>query len=335
MSKSIPVRRCRYPTDIPSLAKYILSDNDCKSIGVLTGAGISVASGIPDFRSTGGMYDTLRPELITATPRERKLMESDPTDVVSWNIFHANQFPYLEVRRPFILGTQQQQWKATLGHWFFDLLEQKTTKLTRLYTQNIDGLFYQLANLPPEKLVDVHGTIANVTCELCNHPIPLTDFCDKVRKNIKDIYNIDADAPKESTHILCEKCNQPTVKPTTVLFGRSLPQEFFELSEQDMPKLDLLIIAGTSLVVSPANTLVFLASKDAARVLINREPAGETLGLDCSKEASESESHRDLFLQGDCDNVLLELTKELGWMDDLLKLRNKLPPASASLLSNS
>ena len=59
---------------ISSLAKFILS-SECKSIGILTGAGVSVASGIPDFRSVGGLYDTLQPDLITATPAQRSMNE--------------------------------------------------------------------------------------------------------------------------------------------------------------------------------------------------------------------------------------------------------------------
>jgi NAD-dependent SIR2 family protein deacetylase len=133
-----------------SLAKFILS-SECKSIGILTGAGVSVASGIPDFRSVGGLYDTLQPDLITATPAQKKMMKHDPMSVVTWDMFSQNQFPYMEVRRPFILGTQRQQWKATIAHRFFELLHNNNTimktddhennnnKLTRIYTQNIDG----------------------------------------------------------------------------------------------------------------------------------------------------------------------------------------------------
>ena len=92
----------RLPTDVSSLAKFIVSP-ECRSIAILTGAGISVATGIPDFRSPGGMYDTLRPELITATAAQRRAMAADPTAVVLKDMFFANAFPYLEVRRPFIL----------------------------------------------------------------------------------------------------------------------------------------------------------------------------------------------------------------------------------------
>ena len=57
---------------------------------LLSGAGVSTASGIPDFRSAGGMYDTLQPELLTASETEKALMERDPTYVVSWDIFKDN-----------------------------------------------------------------------------------------------------------------------------------------------------------------------------------------------------------------------------------------------------
>jgi len=80
-----------------------------KSVAFLTGAGVSVSAGIPDFRSPGGMYDTLRPELLTATDAQRRAMSVDPTAVVSWDIFGVNQLPYLELRKPFIEGAHSQK----------------------------------------------------------------------------------------------------------------------------------------------------------------------------------------------------------------------------------
>jgi NAD-dependent SIR2 family protein deacetylase len=116
------------------------------NIVVLTGAGVSTGAGIPDFRSPGGMYETLRPELITATEKQRKRMKEDPTEVVGIPLFSENQFPYLEVRRPFILGTFANHWKATLSHFFFRVLSDKGL-LRRLYSQNIDGLDLQAGPL--------------------------------------------------------------------------------------------------------------------------------------------------------------------------------------------
>ena len=315
------------PVDVAGLARFILSQ-DCQSIAILTGAGISTASGIPDFRSPGGMYDTLRPELITATPEQQRRMRNDPTEVVSWSMFAQNAFPYLEVRRPFILGTQQNQWRATIGHRFMELLHVKSKKLKRIYTQNIDGLDFQCHQIPSSKIIPVHGTIREASCEGCGTNIENNDFCDMVRTNIKDIYEVDATAPTESKPILCPNCQRPLVKPKTVLFGRSLPSEFSDSLEGDVSHLDLLLIIGTSLVVAPANRLVQVVPKTTIRVVVNNDPVGSALGIVySSKDKYDHESTRDLFLQGDCDDVLLQLTTELGWLDDLDP--DVLPPLSA------
>jgi NAD-dependent deacetylase sirtuin 2 len=316
------------PVDLAGLARLILS-NECQSIALLTGAGVSVASGIPDFRSPGGMYATLRPELLTASKQERNLMQSDPTYVVSWDIFKKNQFPYLEVRRPFILGTRDKMWKPTIAHRFAELLHRKTNKLTRIYTQNIDGLDRH-CNIPLDKIVPVHGSLAQVSCEGCGHQADFDEFCTEVRLNIKDIYNQDEQAPATSTPILCKECNRPLVKPSTVLFGRDLPAEFFELSEVDLPRLDLLIVAGTSLVVSPANSLVYRVPESTIRVIVNQEPVGAELGIEYGQPAK-----RDLFAQGNCDEVFLDLIRKLGWMDDLNDMIDELPPQSADLVRNT
>lgn len=323
------VGKMKRPSDIASLAKYILS-SECKNIAILTGAGVSVAAGIPDFRSPGGMYDTLKPELITATQEQRALMAAMPNAVVLADVFHQNAFPYLEVRRPFILGVQQKQWQATLSHRFFECLHTKTGKLRRLYTQNIDGLDYQCPELSKtDKIVPVHGSIGRVACEGCGAPCDFDDFCVRLRRNIKDIYKTDPNAPDESSPIPCDRCKKPLVKPTTVLFGSSLPASFFEARQRDMPVIDLLIVAGTSLVVSPANSLVQLVNKDALRVVVNNERVGEELGIKYGGEPSVS---RDMHAEGECDDIFLSLMVELGWLDALEAIRDELPEQSRSRL---
>jgi NAD-dependent SIR2 family protein deacetylase len=316
------------PVDIAGLARLILSP-ECKSIAILSGAGVSTSSGIPDFRSPGGMYDTLRPELITANKYERKLMEEDPTYVVSWDIFKHNAFPYLEVRRPFILNTRKQVWKSTIAHRFAELLHVKTQKLTRVYTQNIDGLDRQCKEIPPDKIVNVHGTISKASCEGCGREQDYDAFCDSVQSKIKDIYKMDPNALEESSPIPCENCGKPLVKPSTVLFGRPLPFDFFENVPGDLESLDLLLVAGTSLVVSPANHLVFSVPDTTIRVVVNVDPVGAELGIDYGPNPE-----RDFFAQGTCDQVFLALITELGWLDNLKTKMVFLPEGSVKLIQS-
>ena len=277
-----------------------------KKICLLTGAGVSVSSGIPDFRSPGGMYDTLQPELLTASAHERLAMHEDPTYVVSMDLFENNQVPYLELRRPFILGVAEKKWKPTIAHAFAQILDRKGM-LTRLYTQNIDGLDYQLG-IDPEKIVAVHGSLGRVECEFCQAEMETDVFRSAVAANIKDIYDIDKNAPKSSSNIHCPHCKMSGVKPATVLYGGNLPGTFFECMERDKDAVDLLFVCGTSLTVYPAASLPEEVSDKTTKCLVNLELVG---------------SEVDVFLQGKCDEVFLEMIHALGWMDDLLNLDPK------------
>ena len=279
---------------------------------------MSVSAGIPDFRSPGGMYDTLRPELLTATEEERGWMQMDPTAVVSWGLFHRNQLPYLELRRPFILGTAQHTWKATLSHYFLRLLHDKGM-LQRLYTQNIDGLDFQLG-LPSDLIIPVHGSMGKVECEVCKAPEDYDHFCKRLKSNVKDIYGIDPDAPAESSQIDCLKCGKPFVKPATVLYGRSLPPEFFHHSESDCTLTNVLLVIGTSLTVYPAASLPEMVSSGASVVLVNRDSVGSSI---------------DIFLDGDCDDTLWEVTKALGWTNDLLQYSASMSESSQRLIEDN
>ena len=190
-----------------------------------------------------------------------------------------------------------------------------------MYTQNIDGLS-NAVNLPDDKVVSVHGTISKASCENCGKEMDFGNFCDMVESKIKDIYN-PQNGPKESEVICCDACGKATVKPKTVMFGSSLPDEFFERADEDLPRTDLLIVAGTSLVVSPANSLVYRVSDTTYRVIINNQKVGKELGIDYGPNAE-----RDFFAQGDCDNVFLDLICELGWLKDLNEVADNLPENS-------
>ena len=299
----------------------------------LTGAGTSVSAGIPDFRSPGGMYDTLRPELLTASPDQRAAMDSDPTQVVSWSMFSQNQFPYLEVRRPFILGIAEKKWRPTATHFFMRLCEDKG-KLKRVLTQNIDGLDYQ-TGISDEKIVSVHGSMGQIACEGCNASMDSSAFKSAVRTNIKDIYGVDganANAPRVSKEILCEECGRPLVKPNTVLYGRSLPPAFFTAVEEDFPAdggmVNILFVAGTSLTVQPAASVPAHATA-SFRVVVDLHPVGGNM-FDFG--SGEEENKRDIFLQGKCDEVFVDLAAECGWLDELASFAPEMSESSKVLI---
>jgi len=286
-----------------------------------------LSSGIPDFRSAGvGLYDTLRPELLTASELEQALIEDDPTLALDKGMFLENPLPMLETKRSFILGINEKKWKATLAHRFVEMLHTKLGKLTRLYTQNIDGLEMQ-THLPKEKVVPVHGTMAAAACEMCGEEMDFDEFCGKVRTNIKDITGLDCTAPTQSTPIVCQACQNPTMKPTIVLFRGQMPKDFHVKAAQDLPDCDLLIIMGTSLTVAPANSLVYRIPPTALRMVMNNEPVGRRLGIDYSED-----SLRDVWAHGYTDETCLNLAEKMGWLDDLAGILEELPDSSAELL---
>ena len=205
-------------------------------------------------------------------------MKIDPTYVVSWDIFRSNPFPYLEVRRPFILGLHDQTlWKPTIFHFFTRLLYDKNL-LLRHYSQNIDGLDFKI-DVPTSKLILVHGSLSQVSCEGCGREMLNKTFTKLVKKQIKDIYGKDADAPKSSTCIICPGCSKPLVKPSTVLYGRKLPAAFEKNASKDAQAASLVIVAGTSLTVFPAASLPDLAPS-ATRVVINRDYGAGSTSID-------------------------------------------------------
>ena len=183
-------------------------------------------------------------------------------------------------------------------------------------------------NLPNEKVVAVHGTMHKASCENCGAEMNFDNFCNQVETKIKDIYNLQSEnGKKESEEICCDACGKATVKPKSVLFGSSLPTEFFECIEKDLPSADLLLIAGTSLVVSPANSLVYRVPNSTYRVVINNERAG--------KELQYLFTHpfiRDCFIQGSCEEVFLDLITELGWLEDLNRVIDNLSEDSVNLM---
>ncbi|KAG8467337.1 hypothetical protein KFE25_000653 [Diacronema lutheri] len=202
-----------------------LRSEACANVGVLAGAGVSVAAGIPDFRSPTGLYATLPVDRISATAAQRELIRREPTYVVERGMFLQTALPYLEVRRPFILGTHEGRWRPTAAHRLFEALDAQR-KLARVYTQNIDGLDL-MTSIARERIVCVHGTLGRAACEACGHEADFDDFARRVRAGIKDIYDVDPSAPAASSPVACACCGALSVKPMTVLFGGALPADVF------------------------------------------------------------------------------------------------------------
>lgn len=313
------------PNQLQQVAAFISSDQ-CRRILILAGAGMSVAAGIPDYRSENGFYATLSAQTLTATPQQQHAIQQDKTVALDQHLFLENPLPCLELKRDFILGVHEKRWKPTLAHHFCALLaQQQQTKLVRWYTQNIDGL--EDAALG-DKVIHVHGTMSQADCAHCGAVQDAQAFHQHVQTNIKDVTGQDPTAPSTSRPMVCTHCQKPAVKPAIVLFRSSLPRVFHDQLPHDVQDIDLLLVLGTSLRVAPANSIVWRVPSSCLRVVINREPVGQHLGI----RHLDEERKRDFHAAGDCEETVLELMEHLGWLPLLEDCVDDLPPSSAQLL---
>jgi NAD-dependent deacetylase len=210
-----------------------------RRILVLTGAGISTDSGIPDFRGPQGLW--------TRNPEAEKMA----------TIQHYVADP--EVRK--------RSWRSRLespalhaepndGHKALVMLERRGTLLA-LLTQNIDGL-HQRAGSSPSLVVEIHGTARDVTCLACGERAPMERALARVRAGEED--------PS------CRSCGG-ILKAATISFGQSLVPEDLRRAEQAARSCDLMLAVGTKLSVYPIAGVVPVAKEAGARVVIvNAEP---------------------------------------------------------------
>jgi NAD-dependent deacetylase len=242
-------------------ARYIVERST--SIVVLTGAGISTESGIPDFRGPQGVW--------TKDPEAERLS----------NIRHY--MADAEVRKlAWKSRLEHPAWGATpnAGHRALVELERRG-KLEALITQNIDGL-HQMAGSSPDKVIEVHGTMREVMCMSCGWRGPMTPVLDRVRAG-------DADPA-------CTRCSG-ILKSATISFGQGLDPAVIDHAMRAAARADLLLVVGTSLHVYPVAGVVPLAKSAGARVMIinaqptpfddladeiMRQPIGEVLPSLCS-----------------------------------------------------
>lgn len=182
--------------------------------------------------------------------------------------------------------------RPTLAHAFCKVLEEKGM-LRRIYTQNIDGL-EAIAGVSTDKLVECHGHFRSCSCIKCRSPMEI----DECRETII-----------ERTEVpICSNCGS-YVKPDIVFFGEELPNRFQELLSDDTDAADLLVVMGTSLMVMPVAGIPNWVANDCPRLLVNRERVGSFLSIQA----------RDVFLQGECDDGVQELSRLIGWEDLLSK----------------
>lgn len=150
-----------------------------------------------------------------------------PQSIFTLSYFKQNPDPFYQLSKE-IWPTK---FSPTKTHKFIKLLHDKKV-LLRCYTQNIDGL-ERIAGIPPDRLVEAHGTFSKCFCIQCNAKYSSTLFK-------KQVFN--------DQRPLCPYC-KGFVKPAIVFFGEDMPKRFKKLSIEDFSKCDLLIVMGTSLQV--------------------------------------------------------------------------------------
>ena len=207
---------------------------DARRITVLTGAGISTDSGIPDFRGPNGLW-TKNPAAEKMATLQHYMAEPE-VRVASWKAKLESDF---EIRQP------------NPGHLALASLERQG-RLDTLITQNVDGLHHKAGN-SPERIVEIHGTVREVVCMACDDRGPMESALERVRAG-------EADPP-------CNKCGG-ILKSATISFGQGLVPEDLERSEQAALSCDLAIAVGSTLSVYPIANVIPIAKNAGARVII-------------------------------------------------------------------
>ncbi|MBI1248916.1 NAD-dependent protein deacylase [bacterium] len=209
-----------------------------QSAVVFTGAGISTESGIPDFRSPGGVWTKYRTVYFDEFCESAEARHEYWTQKVEAHTQFAEADPNIGHR--------------TLAKW-----EQQGT-IRGIITQNIDGL-HQLAG--SREVMELHGTAREVYCLDCAAHFPVDPFVEQFRET--------NEVP------LCPECGDGRLKHATISFGQSLPERLLQLAYQWCWEADVILSIGSSLVVYPAAGLPEVGKRRGAKlVIVNRDPTG-------------------------------------------------------------
>jgi NAD-dependent protein deacetylase/lipoamidase len=207
----------------------------CGSAAAFTGAGISTASGIPDFRSPGGIWSRYRPvpfQEFVADPEARRRY---------WLYKKETYRDFAEAR-------------PNAAHLALARME-SAGRLGAVVTQNIDGLHQEAGS---ERVLELHGTNRRVLCIRCAASWPAAVIQARLIEG--------CEVPE------CEHCGG-LLKAATVSFGQALPEDVLAAAFHIATTVDLLLVLGSSLVVHPAASIPMAAAEAGVRlVIVNREP---------------------------------------------------------------
>ena len=219
--------------DIDQLRQLL---HDAERIVAFTGAGISTESGIPDFRSPGGIWSKMQPIMFD------DFVNSEEMRREAW-------------RRKIVIDRDFKQATPNQGHRALAALV-AAGKMPCIITQNVDGL-HQLSGVDDDKVIELHGNTTYARCLTCHKRYEL--------EPIVAAFERDESLP------VCGVCGG-LVKTATISFGQSMPPDEMNRAEAATLNCDLFIVLGSSLVVYPAAGFPLLAKQNGARlVIINRD----------------------------------------------------------------
>jgi NAD-dependent deacetylase len=224
-------------TEIDRLREMI---DSARRIVAFTGAGISTESGIPDFRSPGGIWTKYQPIYFD------DFMASEEMRRESW-------------RRKFATDETMLRAEPNAGHRALARLVEQG-KMTAIITQNVDGL-HQRSGVPESKIIELHGNTTYASCLDCGQRHEL--------EPIKHAFQAHGTLPT------CEKC-EGIVKTATISFGQAMPEIQMARAQDETMQCDLFIVLGSSLVVYPAAGFPRIAKRrGASLVILNRDPTDQ------------------------------------------------------------
>lgn len=335
---SSPVKKA--PQTRPRLHQYHTLEHavslfqNSKNIIVLTGAGISTSLGVPDFRSSTGVYNLLENSKYS-DPQELFHIENFTTDPSEFFKQAAKVFPRMQglVSADGRGGSTKSADapmvpRYSLTHAFIALLQSKGKLLTN-YTQNIDGLEIA-AGVSSSRLIQCHGTLATATCMSCGKQTTARKYMPVVRAGGIPVCKCSQyEDPKPSKHRgrsgkkkkrkrdefeddseddEVESFPKGLLKPDMTFFGEKIANSYAPRLEIDKHKVDLLVIIGTSLQVEPVNSMLLAVPASVPQIWISKDR--------CQREGVKV----DIELLGECDLVLEEIARQAGWEGSLKQL---------------